>query len=157
MISLLTIASIISVAYLFYWVRTEDRTPESLSETYYLLGDKGWIFQVVIALVGIMLLPVWVSVSETATQHLAFVACGGLLFTSVAPAFKLKLEGAVHYSAAIICCASAILWQVLEGLWDITIVFGLLGFTLYLQCDKWCFWLEFSILCSVLSNLWRLV
>lgn len=157
MISLLTITTIISVAYLFYWVSTEDRTPESLSATYYLLGDKGWVFQVVIASVGLMLLPVWVSVSETSTQHLVFIACGGLLFTAAAPAFKLKLEGAVHYSAAIICCTSAILWQIMEGLWDITLIFGLLGFTLYLQHDKWCFWLEFSVLCSVLSNIWRLV
>ena len=157
MISLLTIATIISVAYLFYWVCTEDRTPESLSATYYLLGDKGWVFQVVIASVGLMLLPVFVSVSETSTQHLAFIACGGLLFTAFAPAFKLKLEGAVHYSAAVVCCVCAILWQVLEGLWDITLLFALIGWMCHLQWKNWCWWLEVAVTGSVMANLWRLV
>ncbi len=157
MITLLTIVTIISVAYLFYWVCTEDRTPESLSETYYLLGDKGWIFRAVIASLGLMLLLVWVSVSESGFQYLAFFACGGLLFTAVAPAFKLQLEGAVHYSAAVVCCVSAVLWQVMEGLWDITLLLGLLVFMLYLQWGKWCFWLEVAVAGSVIVNLWRLV
>lgn len=157
MISLLTIATIISVAYLVYIVCTEGGVPESLSATYYLLRDRGWMFQVVMSLVALLLLPVWLSVSSLETAFLAFLACGGLMFTAVAPAFKLELEGAVHYSAAVVCCASAVLWQVMEGLWDITLLFGLLGLMLYLQWGKWCFWLEVAVIGSVISNIWRIV
>lgn len=157
MISLLTIATVIFVAYLVYVVRTEDGVPESLSSTYYSLGDKGWLFQAVMGVTGLLLLPVWLSVSSIQTQYLAFLACGNLLFTAVAPAFKLKLEGVVHYSAAVLCCVSAVLWQVLEGLWDITLLFTLVGWMCYLQWKSWCFWLEVAVTGSVIANLWRVI
>lgn len=154
---LLIIVTLASVAYLIVGVCAERRIPESLSATYYLLGNRGWLFQLVMGMTGLLLLPVWISVSKVCLQHLAFLACGGLLFTAVAPAFKLKLEGAVHYSAAVVCCVCAVLWQVLEGLWDITLLFALIGWMCYLQWKNWCFWLEVAVTGSVMANLWRLV
>lgn len=154
---LLAIATVFSVAYPVYVIRTEGGVPESLSATYYLLGSKGWLFQLVMSVVGLSLLPVWLSVSEMETQLFAFFACGGLLFTAVAPAFRLKLEGTVHYSAAVVCCVSALLWQVLEGLWDITLLFTLVGWMCFLQWKNWCFWLEVAVTGSVIANLWRVI
>lgn len=157
MTGILCMATVVAAVYFVYVAIACKGIPESLSATYYLLGNKGWLFQLVMGMTGLLLLPVWVSVSEECLQHLAFFACGGLLFTAVAPAFRLKLEGAVHYSAAVVCCVSAILWQVMEGLWDITLFFAILGWVCYLQWKNWCFWLEVAVTGSVMANLWRLV
>ena len=153
----LCVATVAVAVYFVYVDIACKGVPESLSATYYLLGNRGWLFQLVMGMTGLLLLPVWVSVSKVCLQHLAFFACGGLLFTAVAPAFKLKLEGAVHYSAAVVCCVCAVLWQVLEGLWDITLPFALIGWMCYLQWKNWCFWLEVAVTGSVMANLWRLV
>lgn len=157
MSTLLIFSMVITICYLCLSAWVTGGVPESLSATYYLLGNKGWLFQLVMGMTGLLLLPVWVSVSEVGLQHLAFFACGGLLFTAVAPAFKLKLEGAVHYSAAVVCCVCAVLWQIMEGLWDITLLFALIGWMCYLQWRNWCWWLEVAVTGSVMANLWRLV
>lgn len=134
------------------------KTPVSISEIYYLSGKYGWIFQLVLACIAIVLLPIWVAVSEEHLQWLCFLACGGLLLVSVAPCFKLPLEGTVHYGAAIICCISAILWQILMNVWDVTLWFMAIAMMLSLQMkDKWCFWLECATMGSLFANLYRLL
>lgn len=153
---LLAIATLLSAAYLAFGIHAEGGVPESLSATYYTLAGKGWVFQVAMAAVAILLLPVWLGLSEENTKFLAFFACGGILFTAAAPAFRVKQEGAVHYASAVVCCVSAILWQVFEGVWDVTLFFGFLGLMLFLQHGKWCFCLEIAVIGSVFANLWRL-
>lgn len=154
---ILAVITSLMVAYPIYAVRKIGNIPESFSATYYLLKEKGWLFQMVMGLSGIFLLPVWISVSDESVQYWAFLSCSGLLFTAAAPAFHLKLEGAVHYSAAVVCCVSALLWQVLSGMWDITLLFSFVSLMLYLQWKQWCFWLEVAVMSSVIANLWRLV
>lgn len=98
------------VCYLCYAAWVTGGIPESLSATYYNLKDKGWLFQALMVFCGIGLLPSWMNVSSDDWRFIVFLSCAGIVFTGVAPAFKLKLEGAVHYSAAVVCCVSAILW-----------------------------------------------
>lgn len=132
--------------------------PESLSATYYVLGKVGWIFQAVMFVIGVLLWPVWIMVSHESYYCLCFLSCSSLLFVAAAPAFKLKLEGAVHYGAAMVCCVCAVLWQILEGLWDLTLWFGFIGGMLsFMWKDKWCWWLEIAVVGGLLANLWRLV
>ena len=132
--------------------------PESLSATYYSLGKHGWIFQVCIFLIGVLLLPVWLSLSEESHQFLAFLSCASLCFVASAPCFRLELQGKIHYSAAVICCTSVILWQILAGLWDVTLWFAVIAAMVTLRdISKWCWWLECAVVGSLLANLWRLV
>lgn len=146
------------ILYLFLVISESREVPESLSATYYLMKDNGWMFQALMVFCGIGLLPSWMNVSSDDWRFLVFLSCAGIVFTGVAPAFKLKLEGAVHYSAAVVCCVSAILWQMLEGLWDITLLFTWIGGMLTLQWKKqWCWWLELSVIGSVFANLFRLI
>lgn len=132
--------------------------PESLSETYYSLGKRGWIFQALMLGIGGSLLPVWLSVAEEPYQFLVFLSCASLCFVASAPCFKLELQGRVHYSAAIVCCISVFTWQILEELWDVTLWFVWIGGMLTLiNRSKWCWWLECAAIGSLFANLWRLV
>lgn len=149
----LTLAVI--VIYLIYCLKTG--IPESLSSTYYKIS-KPRAFQLTMFIVGLGLLCVWVSFSEEFTQFLAFLSCAGVLFVGAAPSFKQELEGRIHYSSAIICCVCAVLWQIIEGLWDVTLWFAWMGLMLSLtDRNKWCFWLELSVIGSVYFNLLRLM
>jgi hypothetical protein len=132
--------------------------PESLSATYYSLGKDGWIFQVLMLVIGGFLLPVWLSAADESYQFFAFLACASICFVAVTPCFKLELQGRVHYSAAIVCCISVFTWQILEGLWDVMLWFVWVGGMLTLtNRSKWCWWLECAAIGSLFANLWRLV
>ena len=132
--------------------------PESLSATYYLLGKQGWLFSVYMSVVSVALYAVWFPLCEPSYQCLPFLSCGSMLFVAAAPSFKMELEGMVHYSSAIVCCVCAVLWQILEGLWDVTLWWATMAFMLSLGWkDKWCWWLECAVIGSLLCNLWRIV
>lgn len=141
------------VCYLCYAAWVTGGIPESLSATYYNLKGDGWLFQALMVFCGIGLLPSWMDVSSDDWQFLVFLSCAGIVFTGVAPAFKLKLEGAVHYSAAVVCCVSAIVWILLEGMYPVVLWWGLIGWMLYLQYGRWCWWLEVAVIGGILTSL----
>lgn len=127
--------------------------PESLSATYYLSGRFGWLFQTFMILSGMILLPVWLDISEEPYRFLVFLSCAGMVFVGVSPAFRLRLEGTVHYSAAAVCCTSAILWILLSGMYPVLVWWSLIGWMLYLQYGRWCWWLEVSVIGAVFTSL----
>lgn len=124
--------------------------PESISAIYYLLGKKGWIFQIVMVLVAVMLFFPWVEKSDDSLQFLPFLSCGSLLFVAAAPAFRLRLDGIVHYSSAIVCGVSAVLWMFLQGYGDMFLYCFILALLFTLFCPKqYMFWLECGVVASV--------
>ena len=152
----LTLVTAICAGYLCYSIR--DGIPESLSATYYALGKNGWWFQAVMFATGGLLLPVWLEVSEDGHQWQAFLSSASLWFVASAPAFKLELEGKIHYGSAIVCCICAVMWQITERLWDLTLLFGFFGLMLSLQWkEKWCWWMEVAVIGSLIANLWRTI
>lgn len=156
MTALLAISTTLCITYMIYSM--VHGIPESLSATYYTLGKHGWVFQMLMFLLGVMLFVVWHGLGDERHLFLVFLACASLLFVAAAPAFKLELEGKVHYGSAIVCCVCAVLWQILEGLWDVTLFFGWVGGMLSLAWrDKWCWWLECAVVGSLLANLWRVI
>ena len=158
MIFTLLLSLIISLTYLCYTVWVSKGIPVSISDSYYLLGKRGWLFQLVMASVAFMLYPVWVSVCSEELAALVFGACSSLLFVAVSPCFKLDLEGKVHYSFALLCCCMAVVWQLCEGLCAITLCCGIVGMTLVVKDKaKWCWWVECAVLSSVYLSLFRLL
>lgn len=144
------------VGYMILSVCMTKGIPVSLSATYYTLGRWGWVFQAVLSITGFCLLPVWIGVTDF--TFLAFLACSGLLFVAAAPAFRLRLEGAVHYSSAVVCCVSAVVWQVLDGLWDVTLFWAMFGGMLAIQWrEQYMWWIEVSVIGSLFSNLIRVL
>ncbi len=82
--------------------------PEMVSSIYYLLGKSGWVFQVVMVSVGMLMLMCLLD-CEKGVQCLAFLACGGLMFVGAAPRFMNEDRG-VHKAAATICAMAGISW-----------------------------------------------
>ena len=150
---LLTLIVLTTACYLCYSAWVMGGVPESLSSTYYGLKEDGWLFQALCIGIAFGILPMWLDACNGEYELLPFLACGGLMFTGAAPAFKLKLEGAVHYSAAVVCCISSILWLLLSGNYPFALSMGFLGWLLFLKYGKWCWWLEVSVILSVLFAL----
>lgn len=138
-------------AYLCYTAWVGRSIPESLSATYYMLGKRGWLFQVMMAFTAVILLPTWLDVTPDEWQFLPFLSCGSLLFVAVAPAFKLRLDGIVHYASAIVCGLSAVLWMFFQGYGDMFLYCFILALLFTLFCPKqYMFWLECGIVGAVL-------
>lgn len=150
---------ILVVLVLFYMgFSMRQSVPESLSATYYALGKHGWVFVLFMVVVSVLLYPVWLMVSQAEHLCLVFLSCASLLFVASSPCFREDLQGKVHYTSAAICCTCTVLWQILEGLWDVTLSFVFLAGMLSLQWKgKWCWWMECAVVGSLLANLWRLV
>nr|DAJ04010.1 MAG TPA: hypothetical protein [Caudoviricetes sp.] len=107
MIGLSIIAALLFVVMLIV-VIGKYGVPEMVSSIYYLLGKSGWVFQVVMVSVG-MLMMMCLLDCEKGVQCLAFLACGGLMFVGAAPRFMNEDRG-VHKAAATICAMAGIGW-----------------------------------------------
>lgn len=127
--------------------------PKSISETFYLLGKKGWMFQVTLFLVAFMVMPILIDRSSENTRFLAFLACAGLAFVGAAPLFKMELEGKVHYVSAAICCVGLVLWQVFNACWVVPIVCFLAIIYPMIKDKKYMWWLEIATIVSAYVSL----
>lgn len=107
MIGLSIIAALLFVVMLFVVIE-EYGVPEMVSSIYYLLGKSGWVFQVVMMSVSMLMLMCLLD-CEKGVQCLAFLACGGLMFVGAAPRFMNEDRG-VHKAAATICAMAGISW-----------------------------------------------
>ena len=107
MIGLSIIAALLFVVMLFVVIK-KCGVPEMVSSIYYLLGKSGWVFQVVMMSVGMLMLMCLLD-CEKGVQCLAFLACGGLMFVGAAPRFMNEDRG-VHKTAAVISAMAGIGW-----------------------------------------------
>lgn len=107
MIGLSIIAALLFVVMLFVVIE-EYGVPKMVSSIYYLLGKSGWVFQVVMMSVGMLMLMCLLDCGK-GVQCLAFLACGGLMFVGAAPRFMNEDRG-VHKAAATICAMAGISW-----------------------------------------------
>lgn len=105
--------------------------PDMVSTIYYLLGKRGWVFQLVMMLFGAMMM-VCLLDSGLGVQCLAFFACAGLMFVGAAPRFLEESERRVHKTAAIVSAAASVGWSLTV---DWRIVVALLGwYAVYWAC-----------------------
>ena len=150
---MITLTILTTLCYLAYSVKVMEGIPESISATYYGLKEDGWLFQAMCIGMAFGLLPMWIESCCGEYEYLPFLACGSLGFVGIAPSFKLKLEGIIHYSAAVVCCVSSILWLLLSGNYPIVIWLGGICLMLYLQFGRWCWWLEVGVIGGILTSL----
>ncbi len=83
--------------------------PDMVSTIYYLLGKRGWVFQLVMMLFGAMMM-VCLLDSGLGVQCLAFFACAGLMFVGMAPRFLEESERGLHKGAAIVAAVASVGW-----------------------------------------------
>ena len=144
----LWVATLVMSGYLAYVVGCFG-IPRSLSDTFYLLGKRGWLFQCVLGVFGGLLMPVWLDVSSDNSEFLAFLACSGLLFVAAAPCFKVELEGKVHYTAAVACCVAAFAWQIVEMCWLLPVSSLALALgAAWMTKGKLFWWVEMGVMVS---------
>ena len=108
MIGLSIIAALLFVVMLFVVIK-KCGVPEMVSSIYYLLGKSGWMFQVVMMSVGMLMLMCLLD-CEKGVQCLAFLACGGFMFVGAAPRFLDKNERKIHKTAATVSAVASIVW-----------------------------------------------
>lgn len=113
--------------YLFSVLKYIGDVPQSLSETYYLLGNRYYhlfddpsemgfnhlrasIFTLMMWLVSFTLLPAMLDLTPYNLQFLAFLALTGICFVGAAPQFKLEFEGKIHVTAAYSAAFFGLLW-----------------------------------------------
>lgn len=151
----LIIGVLVTICFLGYSVWAADGIPGSISKVYYHLeaDGKGWIFQTSLIGLGMLLLPVWITASHPHIEWMAFLSCAGLCFVGAAPCFRLELEGAVHYAAAIVCCVSAVAWELMMGYYPIVITCAFLSWVMYLKNGNGMWWLELGVIGSVFASL----
>lgn len=127
--------------------------PKSISETYYLLGKMGWLFQVTLFSVAFLVVPTLIDRSSENTRFLAFLACAGLAFVGAAPLFKRELDGKVHYISAAMCCGGLVLWQVFNASWVVPLICFVAIIPPMLFDGKRMWWLEIATIVSAYVSL----
>lgn len=83
--------------------------PDMVSTIYYLLGKRGWMFQLVLMLLGAMMM-VCLLDSGLGMPCLVFFACAGLMFVGAAPRFLEESDRRVHKTAAIVSAVASVGW-----------------------------------------------
>lgn len=148
----LLLATLLMVAYITFVV-AKFGIPKSISETHYLLGKMGWLFQVTLFLVAFLVVPTLIDRSSENTRFLAFLACAGLAFVAAAPLFKRELDGKVHYISAAICCVGLVLWQVFNACWVVPLICFVAILPPMLFDGKRMWWLEIATIVSAYVSL----
>ena len=107
MLTLSIISAIILSSYLII-TAIKFGLPDMISDTYYQLNKKGWIFSSVMLFTAISML---ISILDTnqGIQCLAFLGCAGLAFVGCAPNYLVDYR--VHKTAAIIASIGCIGWS----------------------------------------------
>ncbi len=106
---ILSIIALIMFTMLSCTIVSKYGVPDMVSSMYYLLGKRGWVFQVVMIVFG-MLLMICLLDSGLGEQCLAFLACTGLIFVGAAPRFLESGERVVHKGAAIVSAFASVAW-----------------------------------------------
>ena len=139
--------------------------PISLSQTYYQFKERKnclkVLFPIMMISIAGFLLPAWLEISENSNfQFTTFLACSGLIFTGICPAFReSKYENIFHTTNACFAVLMAFLWIVLvTKLWytiPICVTFALLGAIISKTLKvSYTYWFELSsIFATVISIL----
>lgn len=133
--------------------------PESLSNTYYMLGKWGPLFTLMMFACAFTILPPMLEVTNSLYQFVAFFCPAAICFVGAAPNFKKdKMEGKVHVISAYVSAIFGLLWVAfLTKFWWLiliaVVIVGLLAyFTKTIKSSK-TWWLEMVAFLSVYSAL----
>lgn len=127
------ISFMILISYLVY-MYYKFGLPEMISDTYFQLKSKGWIFSIVMLVTSITML---ISILDTnqGIQCLAFLGCCGLAFVGCAPNYITNYT--VHKTAAIIASIGCISWSLSVNIYTtVTILLIYLGYLCYIYLSK---------------------
>ena len=124
---MMALLSIIILATYLVYMRIKYGQANMISDTYFQLKSRGFIFSLVLVFVSFSML---YSILDTnqGIQALAFIGCSGLAFVGCAPNYIKDYK--VHKTAAIIASIGCIGWSLSVNLW-ITLIITIL-YVIYL-------------------------
>lgn len=143
MYTLLLISIIVFVTYLV-GISLIKGIPDSISESYYVLGEGKLIaslFTWFCWITGGTLLPYWIDHQSGDLDILPFVACAGLMFVGTAPLFKSH-QKKIHFGSAIVCFIAAYIWLFLYANLPLVIASLIAQAGVILFLKKRTFWAE---------------
>ena len=105
----LSIIAVLLFVVLLCVVINKYGVPEMVSSIYYLLGKRGWVFQLLIIAFGATMMMCLLD-SGLGEQCLAFIACAGLMFVGFAPRFLDESERRLHKGAAVVSAVASVSW-----------------------------------------------
>lgn len=157
MIGLSFLAALLFVVMICVVIYKNDE-PDMVSSIYYLLGKRGWVFQLVMMLFGVLMM-VCLLDSGLGEQCLAFFACAGLIFVGAAPRFLKESERKIHKTAAITSAMASVAWCLTVNWRIVVALLGLYGvYWAYRDRDShpW-FVAEVTAILMVLLTYWSTV
>lgn len=127
------ILHIVSIIFFIYniYVIYHIGLPESVSATSYFFlekHNKPYIFTLMSFLLGITILPAWLTISPENWQFLAFLTVGGILFAGATPLFRSDFEKPIHYTSGILLLLTYITWFIVTGNYDMLLLTAILCF-----------------------------
>ncbi len=123
----MTILALLSFLLLFGYLAVMAHKygiPDMVSDTYYQLGKRGWIFSLVLSASAILIM-VPILDSGLGLQPAAFIGTAGLTFVALAPNYLSQEEYTVHKTAAIIAAAGCLLWCLSVKAWPTLLLTGI--------------------------------
>jgi hypothetical protein len=136
MIILPIISIILFTTFLVYVYKKFGKKLTTLSKSYYLLGDKWWIFTITMMLFPVPLL-------FTMKSGFLFLSVVGVMFAGVAGKFKDKPENVLHIASAVISIVAAMIYITftLDTIVPL-IIFGILSVLAIVFVDNYGLWVE---------------
>lgn len=110
-------ALILMVVYCTYCIKVMGAVPQSLSETYYGLKDKGWMFPVFCVVEGLLvMISLLDKMGNTWYSFLAFLICIFASFAGITYNYKDdKDDNRLHYLFAIMMAVCVVILNILNG------------------------------------------
>lgn len=143
-----TIALLIFTIY-FVFTQTKFGWTKDISSTFYKLGDKGWLFQVTLAILSALMLVPLMELRESSFKLFEFLIVGGVMFVAVAPNFKVSLEGPVHAVSALVAGVSFVIVATLMGLWFLPLALVSVALLIAVKIGNPVLWLETMLVYGV--------
>ena len=111
------IALMLMFVYCSYCAKVMRAVPQSLSETYYGLKGKGWMFPILCLVEGLLsMISLLDRIGDTWYGFLAFLICIFAVFAGVTYNYKVdKEDNRLHYIFAILLALCVIILHILNG------------------------------------------
>lgn len=103
--------------------------PDMVSDTYYQLGQKGWMFTLVMVTVAVMMMIAILDMGK-GIQCMAFLGCSGLAFVGCAPNYCDKDAYPIHKGGAMVAALGCVGWCMSVCVWPTIAI--IMAYALYI-------------------------
>ena len=122
--AMIILSIILFWCFLFY-ADHKGGTPYCLSETYYTLGNKGWMFQALMIAMCLLLFNPILSCTSIQYRWIGIILLISSISIIFVPDFKRESQHDVHFALSIISMIAVCALWILKGQWYMPIIISL--------------------------------